>query len=285
MARVLAIAFGLMLIAVGPLPAASPARSGNAAGAIELDTRSEFSHVRVRRRGSIRTMIFVRDGGVEAVESQVNLRRPHDLLVPYTRTMFASYLFRPEQEEVLIVGLGGGGMVHFLKHHDPKLKIDAVEIDPAVVKIAAEYFGVRSGGHLNVVTADAFRFLDETKKRYDVIYMDAFLKPAPDTDPTGVPLRMKTIEFYKQVQEKLKPDGLVVFNVNVHDRAADDIKTIRGAFAQVYPFRVLDVNVVVVASTAKARETTSALKTRARQLDRRFKANFSFSQLLKQLAR
>ena len=284
MARVLAIASGLVLVAVGPLPAASPAPSGNAAGAIELDTRSEFSHVRVRRRGSIRTMIFVRDGGVEAVESQVNLRRPHDLLVPYSRTMFASYLFRPEQEEVLIVGLGGGGMVHFLKHHDPKLKIDAVEIDPAVVKIAAEYFGVRSGGHLNVVTADAFRFLDETKKRYDVIYMDAFLKPAPDTDPTGVPLRMKTIEFYKQVQGKLKPDGLVVFNVNVHDGMADDIKTIRGAFAQVYPFRVLNVNVVVVASTAKARETTSVLKTRARQLDRRFKASFSFSQLLKQLA-
>jgi len=61
----------------------------------------------------VRTLVFVRDNGEEFVESMVNLRRPHELLLPYSRFMLASYLLQSGQQRVLIAGLGGGGMVHF----------------------------------------------------------------------------------------------------------------------------------------------------------------------------
>ena len=41
---------------------------------------------------------------------------------------------------------------------------------------------------MNIVTADGLKFIAEAEKQYDVIYLDAFLKPSADTDSTGVPL-------------------------------------------------------------------------------------------------
>jgi len=252
---------------------------------VELDTTSKYSHIRVKRQGNVYTLVFVRDNGEEAVETEVNVRKPHDLLAPYTRFMFSSYLFRPEQERVLIVGLGGGAMVHFLKHYDPDLHVDALEIDPAVVRIAERYFGVRSEGKVNVLTTDGLDYLEKTETRYDVIYMDAFLKPAADTDSTGVPLAMKTRQFYKGLQDKLTPEGLVAFNLNRSKSTDADIEAIRTAFAQVYVFRSPMGNVVVVASTAGSRLPIPILHARAKEADQRFKANFSFSEMLTRLAR
>ena len=251
---------------------------------LELDTTSEFSHIRVKRAGSVRALLFVRDNGEEAEESLVNLKKPYELLIPYAKFMFTSYLFRPQQEKVLIVGLGGGAMVHFLEHYDPQLAVDVVEIDPAVVKIADKYFDCRSRGKVTILTADAFQHFETTESRYDVIYMDAFLKPAADTDATGVPLRMKTLKFYKTIQSRLTPEGVVVFNLNRHEATEADIATIRSAFARAYVFRAPGNNLVVVGTLKNVRETPAALLARARDADSRFKANFSFPELVKHLA-
>lgn len=275
----------LLTLLEAPAPAAWPGRARLGSGALELDVRSEFSHVRVRRRGSVRSLIFVRDNGVEAVETVMDLRRPHVLLVPYTQVMFASYLFEPNPRRVVVVGLGGGAMVRFLRHYEPELSVEAVEIDPMVVKIAAEQFGTRPDDKLTITTADGLDYLKKTDIRYDVIYLDAFLKPSAETDLTGLPLRLKTERFYGGLNDKLSPGGVVVVNLNQHPRVADDLETLRAAFAQTYVFRVSTANVVVVASRAAQREPLSALRTRAGELDRRFRANFSFAAMLRLLVR
>ncbi len=143
----------------------------------------------------------MRDNGQEVIETLVDINQPHRLMLEYTRYMFLSYALQPKQERVLIVGLGGGAMVHFLARYDPQVKVDVVEIDPAVVQVAQEYFGVRSQGNVNIITADAFKYLAESQVPYDVIYMDAFLKPSGDTDSTGVPLKLKQAQFYKSLSD------------------------------------------------------------------------------------
>src|SRR5687768_12048988 len=109
-------------------------------GKVETTVTSKYSRIRIRKKNDTVSMMFIRDSGEEVLESRVNMKRTHDLLVDYTRYMFLSYLFKPKHEKVLIVGLGGGGMVHFMKHHDPKCQVDCVEIDPEVVRLAGEYF-------------------------------------------------------------------------------------------------------------------------------------------------
>jgi spermidine synthase len=253
-------------------------------GKVELDVKSDYSRIRVTRDKNVRTLWFVRDNGDEVVESMVNLDRPHDLIVDYTRYMFLSYLFRPKQQKVLIVGLGGGSMVHFLKHYDPKVKVDVVEIDPQVVKIAAKYFGVRTGGNVNIMTRDAFEYFKKADAKYDVIYMDAFLKPSKDTDTTGVPLRLKTIKFYKEIQKRLNPGGMVVYNINPHPTVEDDVKNIRDAFPQAYVYILPeDGGLVVVGSMAAQRRSRAELQAAAAELNRRFKGSYSYEDMARRL--
>ncbi len=86
----------------------------SAAGELEYDGHSDFSHIRIRRRGPIRSMIFVRDNEHEVLETQMDLRRPAELKFEYLRYLFASYLFQPEPKQVLITSASGGGsVVHY----------------------------------------------------------------------------------------------------------------------------------------------------------------------------
>ncbi len=265
---------------------AEPSVAGSPYGELEHEVRSEYSHVRIRRNGNLRSMMFVRDTQEEVVESSLDLKQPSKLLVPYTRFMFMSYAFRPQHEKVLIVGLGGGSMIHFLRRYDPGVMIDVVEIDPKVVEIADQYFGVRACDHVKIITMDGVKYLLNTATKYDVIYMDAFLKPSPQTDSTGVPLLMKTSQFYRQLQTALKPDGLVVFNLNPHARTREDVATIQDTFPHTYSFRIPGGSGhVAVASTASDAQTKSTILRQSRELDRRFKTPFSFEKMARRMSK
>ncbi len=268
----------------GPIQAAWAAAQQPAG--LELDVKSKYSHIMVTRQNSTRTLWFVRDNGEEVVESRVDLERPDDLLVEYTRFMFLSYLFRPNPEKVLIVGLGGGSMVHFLQRHDPKVKVDVVEIDPMIVNIADRYFGVRTGRNVNINVTDGLEYLSSTDAKYDVIYMDAFLRPSSGTDRTGVPLHLKTLKFYAEVRKRLNPDGVVVFNLNPHLSVGEDIRAIKESFPNTYVFRLTGYEgYVVVASTAEETLSAKAISAAAARVDARFKTPFSFRKMAGRLAR
>jgi spermidine synthase len=280
----------LLAVVILPLALAGVAQANPFAwllnGRLEKEIRSEYSHIRIRRDGNLRSLMFVRDSGQEVIETIVDLNQPHRLLLEYTRYMFLSYTLKPRQERVLIVGLGGGAMVHFLTRYDPQVKVDVVEIDPAVVQVAEEYFGVRSQGNVNIITADAFKYLAQSQVPYDVIYMDAFLKPSGDTDTTGVPLKLKQVQFYRSLSRTLAPDGLVVFNINPHGGLREDLKTISSAFPQTYVWRLPEsTGVVVAGSLVTQRDSISTLGRRARETDQRLRADFSIAEMAKGLSR
>ncbi len=268
----------LVLATLSSWPRADAAGLGT--GMIEADVQSPYSHILVRRQGNMRSMNFVRDNGVEQIQSVLNLKQPYDLVTQYSRLMFASYFFMPEQKQVLIVGLGGGAMIHFYEHYDPQVKVDAVEIDEKVVQLAEKYFDIHTQKNTNIITEDAFKYFKSSKTRYDVIYMDAFLKPSEETDATGQPLRLKTVDFYKGLREQLTPDGIVVINLNIYKGTNDDLGTIRSAYPQAYTFRASTPNMIVACTWEKTRATSTALKEKAKELDRRFKATFKFESLL-----
>ena len=264
---------------------AADAPRENAAGVLEYQTQSDFSRILIRKRGAVRSMLFVRDNGQEVFESIIDLRQPHVLQFEYLKFLSMSFLVRPQQESVLIVGLGGGGMIHFLRHIHPGLRIDVVEIDPVVVRLADEYFNIRSGAGVNIITGDGLKFLARTGNRYDVIYIDAFLKPSAGTDSTGAPLSLRTRQFYKAMQTKLKPGGLVAFNLNRHARLDEDVRNIGEAFPQAYVFP-LSTEAVVLGSIDAQRVGGTELERRGRELDRRFNASsISFHEMSLRLQR
>lgn len=249
-------------------------------GQLEHEETSAYSTIRVRRDGDVRLLTFVRDDGRELVQSRIDLKAPQTLASPYARSMFASFLYQPEPRRVLVVGLGGGAMVRFLAHHAPDVQVDAVEIDPAVVRLADQYFGVRSGGHVRVVTADAVAFIESTTERYDLIFMDAFLRPSSDTDATGVPSRLKTVAFLGRVKQALAPGGVVAFNINQHAGTADDIAAVTEAFGRVAIYRSTPAENEVVVATEGAIPADEVLRARIGGLDTRFGGALSFADVL-----
>lgn len=262
-----------LALAAPPASSAAPAPRENWAGVLEYETHTDFSHIRIRKLGNVRSMLFVRDNGDEALESSIDLRQPHVLQFEYLSFMSASFLLRPRQDAVLIVGLGAGGMVHYLRHIAPELRIDVVEIDPVVVELAAKYFDTRSGGGINIITGDGLKFLAETDQQYDVIYLDAFLKPSEDTDATGAPRNMHTRQFYKAMQTKLKSGGLVAFNFNAHANLAQDVRNVEETFPQTYVFPLFQFGGAIALGSIDARRVDAdELQRRGRELDRRFGA-------------
>ena len=195
-----------------------------------------FSEMIVRQHDSTRSLFFIRPNGSELLESQINFKYPDVLQVAYTKEMIGVYAFVPNMKDALLIGVGGGGMVHALQSYHPLLNLDAVEIDPVVVEFAKDYFGVKdkkadtTTGKTSVITQDGFDFLAQTQNRYDVIYMDAFLQPTEETDSTGSPLKLKTLAFLKGLHSKLTAHGAIVININEHAELNKDIQTVRAAF-------------------------------------------------------
>ena len=241
---------------------------------------SEFSHIRIEQLGTVRTLFFVRDDGTAVVESRMDIARPQNLLVPYTQSMFASHFLLPEPEHVLIIGLGGGSMVRFLEHHQPEVRIDTVEIDPTVIEIADDYFGTRPTERSRIFERDGFEFLDDPPAVYDIIYMDAFLKPSEDTDGSGTHLRLKTRAFIEGLKQRIHPEGLIVFNVN----ELEDLPLLRDVFEQTYVFQLASPGAVAVGTSASERLSQEQLIDLGRQLDQRFETNFSFETMAQRLA-
>jgi spermidine synthase len=271
-------ALGVLFVVLG-VYSLIQGRSLEAEGLIH-EKRSAFSHIKVMAKGTLRYLFFVRDNGEVALESVVDLKRPERLILTYTRIMFSSLLVKPTQSDALLVGLGGGSMVNFIHCFFPDVRLDVVEIDPEIIRIAREYFGLTVGGRTRVVPEDGFDFIQRGDRVYDVIYLDAFLKPSEQTDATGVPRKMKQKEFYSMVKRRLKRDGLLVVNINAHAETRDDLAVIRASFPRTYLFSdEQNQAMVVIGSMSERRVTAEEMHRAADRLDVQGRFGFPFAKV------
>lgn len=110
-----------------------------------------------------------------------------------------SQLYVSSPANALIIGLGSGLVVKALA--EAGVRVDVVEIDPEVVRAARDYFGY-SG---SPVVDDGRRYLQRTEKRWDVIFVDAFLDGNP-------PWQLYTREAFELYRDHLNPGGIVALN-------------------------------------------------------------------------
>ncbi|HLW48114.1 MAG TPA: fused MFS/spermidine synthase [bacterium] len=153
------------------------------------------------------------------------------------RTVFSytDYLHLPlaliqHPHRVLFVGMGGGTAPARFFHDYPELRIDIVEIDPAVAETALRFFGLPRGPRLAVHISDGRLWLRRTPDRYDLIVLDAYLI---DT----IPFHLATREFYAEAAAHLTPGGAVAANVIGATRgpASRLFRAIDKTFATVFP--------------------------------------------------
>lgn len=110
--------------------------------------------------------------------------------------------YTPEITNVLCIGLGIGIVPMQFAHEGAA--VDVIEINPDVVPLAQKYFDLEPA-RLNIVVGDGRYFVNQTRKQYDTIILDAFLG---DSSPS----HLMTVEAFREMRRALRPQGTLVIN-------------------------------------------------------------------------
>ena len=173
-----------------------------------------------------------------------SLNDPDQFVFTYTRMMMGALYLNPHPRKILIIGLGGGVLPTALVKMFPDTRIDVVEIDPAVVKVARQFFGFNPDQRIQVFEEDGRVFVKRAGKsgrQYDLIMLDAF-------DHEYIPEHLLTQEFLFEVKALLTADGVLAANTFSTSRLYHhESTTYQAVFGPFYNLRVQMKNRIVLA--------------------------------------
>lgn len=113
---------------------------------------------------------------------------------------------------ILLLGLGGGSVIETLrKDFSYSKQITAVDIDPTVIDIARNEFGLKEDEKLKIVCEDALVFMQLNSTSFDLIIIDLFI----DTD---VPKAFLMMPFWKDILKASSSNGAILFNASLAKR-------------------------------------------------------------------
>jgi predicted O-methyltransferase YrrM len=118
----------------------------------------------------------------------------------------------PKIQNMLLLGIGGGSLIHFFRKIYPNISVDAVDIDPEIIHVAKKYFGLDGMADLTIINDDAQNFVKDVYKKnisYGMIVVDLYIG-------RSVPNFVWQQSFMENVKKLLTANGSVFINV-VHD--------------------------------------------------------------------
>jgi spermidine synthase len=233
----------LVAAAVAALLLVPPGAVKGASGLL-YETESPYQYVSVLRESDGSRILQLNEG--VAVHSV--WRRDTVLTGGYWDTflLLPPLLGRPA-ERMLVIGNAGGTVARAYGRFYPRTWIDGVEIDPTVTDAGRRWLGLGDNPRLRTITADGRPFLALTKRRYDLIVVDAYHQPY-------VPFYLATQEFFRLVRDHLRPGGVVALNVAAvpGDRRLTRAigSTLASIFPSVWVWPALRFNDVLIATRA-----------------------------------
>lgn len=148
----------------------------------------------------------------------------------------------PEPQAVFIAGGGEGATLREVLAHKTVRRVVMVDLDKQVVDICKEFLPSLSQGafedtRVELLHADAMKYLDETQGRFDVVIIDL-----PEPLEEGPAYLLYTQEFYRDLSEKLAPGGLIALQSGSTSMVIASgfiavANTLRTAFSTVAPYQ------------------------------------------------
>lgn len=207
--------------------------------------RSLYRNIVVTEEGSIRCLLFsVRRDSHD--QSCIDLRHPKRLVFAYVRMTMAGLLLDPHPRRILVIGLGGGSIPMTLSALYPRARVDVVELDPAVARVAHRYFGFAQTPRMTLTISDGRVYVKRAAllgKSWDLVVLDAF-------NGDYIPEHLMTVEFLKEVKSVLTPQGVVVANTFATSALYDyESQTYKAVYGKFFNFRLPDTgNRIIIAS-------------------------------------
>lgn len=206
----------------------------------DLDT--EYSRVQIFRAGDPYSGRPVRALSFDPYTTQSAMfldGRPDELVFEYTKFYHLVRAANPEFRRSLLIGGAGYSFPKSYLAEYPEARIDVVEIDPGLTRIARAHFGLNDSERLTVIHEDGRIFLNNAASgSYDAVFMDAF------GSLFSIPFHLTTLEAVRQIDRVLTPGGIAIFNVGsaIEGPASGflraEFRTYREIFPYVHLFKV-----------------------------------------------
>ncbi|HEX2454378.1 MAG TPA: hypothetical protein VHI99_11815 [Vicinamibacterales bacterium] len=174
--------------------------------------------VQVMARGAIWSPYYKITVGQEGPDTVVEVNNIfHQSMAPVEQKEYFYQwpyaVFGDTFQDVLILGAGSGTDVAAALRHNVR-HVDAVEIDPVIIRLGRERHPDRpySDPRVTLVNDDARHFLRTSTHKYDLVVFALIDSLTMQSSFSGVRLEsyMFTEESFRAVRDHLKPDGLLV---------------------------------------------------------------------------
>jgi spermidine synthase len=205
--------------------------------------------------------------GTSWVQGAMRLARPDAIELEYVQMMMMWMLFIQQPRRIAQLGLGSAALTKFCHQRFPGARVQAAELNPNVIAICHDYFGLPpNDARLDVREMDALDFVMDPANhgKLDVLQVDLY-----DEQARGPVL--DTPEFYQACADCLGPDGIMTANVFGDFINYDkNLQAMEPAFdAVVWLPEVHDANIVVIAFKQAPQLDFSLLYERAAEIRRR----------------
>ena len=145
-------------------------------------------------------------------QTWIDSDHPDLSLLYYTRFTKCMISNMAPGSNVLLVGLGGGTVARQLEQQ--KLNFDIVEIDGRLTDISSEFFGFKATD--KVVIDDGRHFINVSKKKYDLVIIDALLGE-------NIPSQLLSIECFNKIKQLLNNEGKIFIEFDGIAEDADGV--------------------------------------------------------------
>ena len=170
------------------------------------DGESAYSRYRIiERTYNERPSRLLLSGNNGAPQSGIALDDNPELLFDYIqRLLEVTISLNPQR--ILVIGGGAFTLPSALLAQLPNAHIDAVEIDPALPRLAYKYFNLPRNRRLKIITDDGRNYIDNYRATYNLIIVDAF-------SGYDIPISLLTVEAAKEYARLISPSGTLALNV------------------------------------------------------------------------
>ncbi|MEM7202122.1 MAG: fused MFS/spermidine synthase [Planctomycetota bacterium] len=137
----------------------------------------------------------------------------------------------PDPQDVLIVGLGAGGTLESTLRHEHVRTVQNIEISPAVVDVAREWFGRAAAfddPRTEILIGDGRLHLALAERQYDVILSQ------PSNPWIVGASALFTRDCFEEMRARLKPGGLACIWMQGFQIGIEPVRTLFATFAAVF---------------------------------------------------
>lgn len=193
------------------------------------ETESAYNYIQVLEVGDYRYLRLNEGQGFHSVYSENELFYGG----PWSQVLVAPFFNAASHSidsvhNMAIVGLAAGTTARQATAiFGDDIQIDGFEIDPKIVEVGQNYFGMTEP-NLNVIVEDGRWGLEYSENIYDVVSVDAYRPPY-------IPWHMTTVEFFEIVYNHLSDQGVMVINIGRSPLDRTLVNDLATTIRQVFP--------------------------------------------------